>query len=69
MATYMDIQQYVRKIYGFQPKPCWPAHVKELCGIPVKVSPRRISPSKRQVPCPPEKAKYIKEAFHHFNMV
>ena len=33
MATYKEIQAYVKEKYGFQPKTCWIAHMKEVCGI------------------------------------
>ena len=69
MATYKEIQGYVKETYGFSPKTCWIAHMKELCGIPVKNAPNRISPSHREKPCPPEKMPYIKEAFRHFGMI
>jgi hypothetical protein len=44
MATYEQIQDYVRKKYGFIPKTCWIAHVKEMCGLQMrKASKHRIS--------------------------
>ena len=69
MATYKEIQAYVKDKYGFQPKTCWIAHMKEVCGIPVKNAPNRISPANREKPCPPEKMEYIKDAFAHFGMI
>ena len=69
MATYKEIQAYVKEIYGFTPKTCWIAHMKEVCGISVKNAPNRISPDKREKACPPEKMKYIKDAFTHFGMI
>ena len=69
MATYKEIQGYVKETYGFLPKTCWIAHIKELCGIPVKNAPNRISPSHREKPCPPEKMPYIKKAFRYFGMI
>lgn len=69
MATYKEIQGYVKETYGFLPKTCWIAHMKELCGIPVKNVPNRISPSHREKTCPPEKMPYVKEAFRHFGMI
>ena len=69
MATYKEIQAYVKEKYGFIPKTCWIAHKKEVCGISVKNAPNRISPDKREKPCPPEKMKYIKDAFTHFGMI
>ena len=69
MATYKEIQSYVKEKYGFQPKTCWIAHMKEICGIPVKNAPNRISPDNREKPCPPKKMAYIKDAFAHFGMI
>lgn len=69
LATYKEIQDYVKTNYGFIPKTCWIAHMKEVCGISVKNAPNRISPDKREKPCPLEKQKYIEQAFRHFNMI
>lgn len=69
MATYVEIQAYVRKNYGFQPKSCWIAHVKEMCGLPRRNAHNRISADNRRYPCPLEKASCIKEAFLHFGMI
>jgi len=69
MATYKEIQAYVKETHSFTPKSCWIAHMKEVCGIPVRQSPRRNSPNKREVPCPPSKMDAIKNAFEHFNMI
>ena len=43
MATYGDIQNYIKNKYGYTIKTCWIAHVKEMCGLDVKISPRRIT--------------------------
>ena len=69
MATYKEIQAYVKEKYGFIPKTCWIAHMKEVCGLSVKKAPNRISPDKREKPCPPEKMNYIKDTFTHFGMI
>ena len=69
MATYKDIQSYVKSKYGFLPKTCWIAHMKEICGLPVKTSPNRYDPDKREKPCPLEKQSAIRDAFHHFKMI
>jgi len=69
MATYKTIQAYVKETYGFVPKSCWIAHMKEVCGIPVRQSPNRKSSDKREVPCPPDKMDAIKNAFVHFKMI
>ncbi len=34
MATYRQIREYVSEQYGYVPKTCWIAHVKELNGSP-----------------------------------
>ena len=33
MATYKQIQDGVKKNYGFTVKTCWIADVKEMCGL------------------------------------
>lgn len=69
MATYKQIQEYVKETYGFAPKTCWIAHMKEVLGLKTKVAFNRIDIDKRTHSCPQNKQKYIKEAFKHFNMV
>ena len=69
MNMNKKIQAYVRPKYGFQPQSCWIAHVKELCGLEVKMAHNRQSPEKRKKPCPPDKQEAIKEAFKHFGMI
>ncbi len=69
MATYKEIQTYVKTAYGFVPKSCWIAHMKEICGLSVKVSHNRYSLDKREKPCPPEKMEPIREAFQYFKML
>ena len=69
MATYKEIQAYVKEKHGFQPKTCWIAHMKEVCGLPVKMSPNRHSPDRREKPCPPEKQDALRNAFRHFGML
>ncbi|MBR6534378.1 MAG: hypothetical protein IKT65_02260 [Clostridia bacterium] len=69
MATYKEIQEYVKQKYGFQPKTCWIAHMKELCGLKVKVAHNRHSSEKREKTCPIDKQEAIKEAFKNFGMI
>ena len=69
MATYAQIQQYVRSQYGFMPQTCWIAHVKEMCGLNPRMSSNRYDPNKREKPCPPDKVEPIKAAFRHFGMI
>ena len=69
MATYKQIQEYVKRKYDFVPKSCWIAHVKEMNGLKPRVSARRYDPKKRQVPCPQNKIKPIEDAMRHFGMI
>ena len=68
MATYQEIQRYLKQRYGFVAQTCWIAHVKELSGLAVRRSPNRQS-SKRVKPCPPVKQEAIREALEHFGML
>lgn len=47
MATYKEIQDYVKSTYGFVPKTCWIAHMKEVYNIPVKISSNRNSANQK----------------------
>jgi hypothetical protein len=69
MATYKQIQEYVKQRHGYTPQTCWIAHVKELVGLKPNVSPNRRSVDKRVKPCPPNKQNDLIEAFRHFNMI
>lgn len=69
MATYKEIQKWVKSNHGFTVKTCWIAHAKEIYNIPVKQSPNRYNPDIRTNPCPEEKLVYIKKAFEHFGMI
>ena len=68
MATYKDIQVFVQRKYGFVPKTCWIAHVKEINGLPTRGAHNRRT-SKRQVPCPPDKQPLISDALRHYRMI
>jgi hypothetical protein len=68
MATYRQIQEYVKSKYGFLPKTCWIADVKERAGLSVGPAWNRRGKT-RQVPCPPEKVRHIMEALRHFGMI
>lgn len=45
MATYGQIQTFIKDKYGCSIKTCWIADVKEKCDVSVKVSPRREDPN------------------------
>jgi hypothetical protein len=68
MATYREIQNYVKAKYGFEPKPCYIADMKEQAGLPVRRAWNRIS-DERVYPCPVEKKEALLDAFRHFNMI
>lgn len=65
-VTYKDIQEYVKKEYGYRPKKSWIGHVKELCGVPLKKTWNKKR--KRKQPCPSTKIESIKKAFKHFGI-
>jgi hypothetical protein len=69
MATYEQIQNYVKKNYGYTVKTCWIAHVKEICGLRPRIAPNRLNRTKRINPCPVNKINPIKDAFRHFGMI
>lgn len=68
MATYKQIQDWVKQQYGFAPKTCWIAHVKQLSGLPMRQAPNRKG-EERIFPCPPEKMAPIRAALRHFGMI
>ena len=67
MATYSQIQQWVAREYGWQPKSCWIAHCKELKGLSLGIAPNRQGIDRR-VPCPDHKQAAIFHAFRNFGM-
>jgi len=69
MATYLEIESYVKNNHCFVPKACWIAHEKEIFGIPVYKAPNRIDSDLRVNPCPEDKLPAIKDAFRYFGMI
>jgi hypothetical protein len=68
MASYEEIQEWVKQQFGFMPETCWIAHCKEIYGLPLRNAPNRQG-GNRIKPCPPDKRPAIKEAFEHFRML
>ena len=64
MTTYKEIQGYVKNRYGFEPKTCWIAHVKEIHGLNL-----RKRSKERSNPCPHDKIECIEDALRHFKMI
>lgn len=69
MATYKQIQEHVKQKYGYTPKTCWIAHMKELSGLKPKIARNRHSITSRVHPCPIDKQSDLLNAFKHFNMI
>lgn len=69
MATYRQIQEWVKARHRFEPKTCWIAHVKELCGLQPRKASNRKDPEVRANPCPPERVEPIKSALKYFRML
>jgi hypothetical protein len=68
MATYKQIQDWVKQKYGFIPKTCWIAHVKHMSGLPMRKAPNRQG-AVRVEPCPLEKVDAIQSALRNFGMI
>lgn len=70
MATYREIQAWVKKEYGLPIKTCWIAHCLELKGLePKRASNRKGEGDERENPCPENKRDPIFSAFQHFDMI
>lgn len=69
MATYKQIQKYIREKHGFIIQTCWIAHVKELCNLNPRTAPNRHAADIRTKPCPENKIDIIKNAFKYFGML
>ncbi len=67
-ATYSIIANWVKEMVGWAPKTCWIAHMKELCGLPLRKAPNRRDASQRQEPCPEDRRAAIRAAFVHFGL-
>lgn len=67
MATYSQIQAYIKEKYGFLPKTCWIADVKESCSLPVRKA--YNGEGKRKHHCPPNRREFIVEALRHFKII
>jgi hypothetical protein len=68
LATYEEIQEYIKIKYGFEPKTCWIADVKNQCGITMRTAWNRQG-ERRTNPCPTNKVAILKEALKHFKMI
>jgi len=69
MATYKQIQEYVRETHGYVPKTCWIAHMKEICGLNPQVARNRRSATNRMYPCPPHRQDDLRKTLAHFKLI
>ena len=69
MATYRQIQDWVRMKSGFVPKTSWIAHVKADLGLPQRIAPNRYNHPTRVYSCPPQRRIAIEAALRHFEMI
>jgi len=69
MATYREIQEWVRQHHGFVPETCWIAHVKADRGLTKAVAPNRLAAQGRARPCPPAKRAAIESALRRFGLL
>ena len=67
MATYKQIQEYIKTKHQVTIKTCWIAHAKEQLGLSLKASQRSSEGKPRVYPCPPDRLPLIKEAFEYFH--
>ena len=54
MATYKEIQIYIKQHHQITVQTCWIAHMKEKLGLPKRVASNRIDENSRVKPCPTE---------------
>ena len=69
MATYKQIQEYVKANNGVSVKTCRIAHVKHMHGFKMKKAPNRISPDSRLYECPDNFVPLIEQAMKNFGMM
>jgi hypothetical protein len=69
VATYKEIQGYVRAKEKFVPQTCWIAHVMSEFRLTRRTAPNRIDPDARAKPCPADKRQAIVDALRHFRMI
>ena len=69
-ATYEEIKDYVLEHSGLKVSSLYIAQVKQKCGIIERENYNKPkSEDTKQLQCPPDKEKAIKEALTHFGMI
>ncbi|TRL28976.1 hypothetical protein FM996_18040 [Methylosinus sporium] len=69
MASYREIQDYIRASNGFVAQTCWIAHVASDYGLTKRIAHNRLTPGERAKPCPLGKRPAIEAALRHFRMI
>jgi len=69
MATYKEIQKYIKEKNNRVVETCWIAHMKELHGLNPKIAPNRKSENNRVNPCPEQIKPLIIDAFKYYKMI
>ena len=69
-ATYEEIREYVKEHTGLNVSNLYIAQVKQKCGIKERENyNKQKSENPKQLKCPPEKERAIREALKHFKMI
>lgn len=69
MATYKELQAYIKQKHDFVPQSCWIADVKARHGLTSRVAPNRQDSISRKYPCPPKKLEMIVAAMRILGMI
>jgi len=68
LATYKQIQEYVKQRSGVSVKSCWIADVKDAHGLTRGPAHNRQG-AQRKYPCPLKYRRIIADALKHFKMI
>lgn len=68
MATYREIQEWLRENRQISVKTCHIAHVKSMHNLITRSAPNRQDED-RVYPCPENRVADIEAAFRHFEMI
>jgi hypothetical protein len=69
MATYTQVQRYVRDRYGFLPKTCWIAHVLADHGLTTRIAVNRKDPERRVEVCPERRRPVLEAALKELGRI
>lgn len=66
MATYKQIQEYIKANHQITAQSCWIAHIKSEHGIVMRSN---RNGTKRVKPCPDRHREKVEDAMRHFKMI